>query len=250
MEEQKEPELTLDLLTKHTESPYDFEIYNYSFSNKAIPFSIALQRLQTIANTEPYRSTACVNFVNGLMEWAPQTQPPLVIEKLPKNYFFYNGDVYMYKIFGECKAFINGDLKIKSGASLDGDSYVWARRIDVQTINAYGNSSMNGIKELNTQKLNIYNDAIFFSDDLKSEVINVHNNANLWCLRISNVQELNSYDWGRIRATYIDTQVLNACGQSSISAFRELKASVVNAKDKAEVNYGFNHWMSQRMNNS
>lgn len=235
MDEQKEPELTLDLLTKHTESPYDLEIYNYCFSNKAIPFSIALQRLQTIANTEPERSNACVNFVSSLMEWAPQTQPPLTIVRPPKGYFFYNGDVHTYAVTGKSDMRVNGRLKVDRRINLKGNYSVQAKEIEAQTVDVRGHAWLDAFNVFKAQRINAYSSAHVYTKKMEVEVVNVYNYAKVWAHEELKADALNTRDVADIQAWRIDTQILNACGQSSVWALKTLSASTIKIKDKAEV---------------
>ena len=201
MEEQREPELSYDFLANRGLSMDWRNLFIKHFGWVA-PVSEVLTKLQKIVNTvpKPKHIDIYFDFAAWVAECAPQNNKPLILDKLPKGYFFQNGDVHVKKgVQGGCHAIIGGRLKVTGNINLSSKDCIIANDINTQVINIYGRAYIGGGGVLDVNVANVYNQAsINDYEILNIGKVNVYNEGAVFIGGVLNTQKVNTKDKGGI----------------------------------------------------
>ncbi|MCX8749037.1 hypothetical protein J3U75_06530 [Snodgrassella sp. B3088] len=162
-------------------------------------FSEWLQKLQELANAEPKCADRYVGYAECIIAFTKKNHHSLIFDKLPKGYFFYNGDVHVKsKIRGGCRLIIGGRLTVEDSIELSGEDYIKAKEIYTQTITVYGNYASIKAEEINAQEANVRDWARIWVDILTARVVNARHNSYIRVYVELNTQNLDVKDNAKI----------------------------------------------------
>lgn len=162
-------------------------------------FSEWLQKLQELANAEPKCADRYVGYAECIIAFTKKNHHSLILDKLPKGYFFYNGDVHVKsKIHGGCRLIIGGRLTVEDSIELSGEDYIKAKEIYTQTITVYGNYASIKAEEINAQEANVRDWARIWVDILTARVVNARHNSYIRVYVELNTQNLDVKDNAKI----------------------------------------------------
>lgn len=218
MEEHKEILLTAKWLTEHNACEGAQRAFEGFFKEGSLTFTDALKYLQKLANTKPKRASKYVEYAKWLIRHAPKNKKPLILDKSPKGYLFYNGDVGTKNIDTGChlllggglfslgniflseKDFIDANEIHAETVSLKGSSKIYAYKIITKSLKAYDEALINVVTVKYNHAIGLYDKARFFVRDLESFKVSVRDNAYMSLLGTATIKKIDVMNNAYIQA--------------------------------------------------
>lgn len=218
MEEHKEIQLTLKWLTERNACEGVQRAFEGFFKKGSLTFTDALKYLQKLANAKPKRASKYVEYAQWLIRHAPKNKKPLILDKSPKGYLFYNGDVCTKNIDAGCqlllggglfslgcillseKDFIDANEIYAETVSLKGSSKIYAYKTITKSLKAYDEALINVVTIKYNHAIGLYDKARFFVRELESFMVSVRDNAYMSLLGTATIKEVDVMNNAYIQA--------------------------------------------------
>ena len=235
MEEHKEILLTAKWLTAHNACEGVQRAFKRFFKKGSLTFTDALKYLQKLANAKPKRASVYVEYAEWLIGRAPKNKKSLILDKSPKGYLFYNGDVYVKNIDAGCHLILGGNLIVSGNIflstrdcidadeitakmiSLAGSSNIYAYQISTKLLNAYDDALINVVRIEYNHAINLYDKACLVVRKLKSFKVFVRDNAYMSLLGNATIKKVDVMDNAYVQADgTLNARVIEVCDNGKI----------------------------------